>query len=67
MPVTVVDVGIVHVRVGERGVTVTMGVRLRIRHRWIVRSVLMLMVLVMHVRMGVIHRLVRMLVFVALR
>ena len=47
--------------------TMSMRVRLRIGHGRIIRTVLVLMMLVVHVRVLVIHFVVAMLVFVLLR
>ena len=49
--------------VNERGVLVNMGMRFS---RWIIQAVLMLVVLVMHVGMGMLHRLVDMFMIVLL-
>lgn len=64
MPMRVVHVGRMRVGVSHALMAMPVGVGFA---RWIVRSVLMLMMLVMHVPVDVFHRLVLMLVFVNLR
>ncbi len=56
MIVSMMSVRIMCVAVHDRLVMVPMRVRTRIGHRWIVRSMRMLMVLVVDVRVCVIHR-----------
>ena len=62
----VVYVRIVSVRVNELLVTMAMRVRSRIGHRWIPRSMDVLMMLVVHVRMIVFHHFVPVLVLMPL-
>ena len=64
MPVPVMDVRIVRVRMNQRFVLVRTGVRGWIGHRRVVRPVHVLMMLVVHVRVLVRHRLVAVLVLV---
>jgi hypothetical protein len=63
MPVCVVHIRKVRMFVNKRGVLVNVGVRLSGRIMW---GVLMPVVLVMHVGMGMLHRLVDMFVVVLL-
>ena len=66
MCVSVMDVGVVHVRVRQRRMMMMVRVRFRVRHWRIVWPMHVLVVFVMNMWMGVIHRLVCVLMFVSL-
>jgi hypothetical protein len=63
--VSVVKIGIMRMCVHESLMTVRVRVRYTIGHRWIIGSMLMLMVIIVDVRVIVVHFFVDMLVFVA--